>query len=52
MDDRKLINRINADLGAWKMKMNTTAMANFILNIAAQLQKSHDFNSAILRRFN
>ena len=27
-------------------------MANFVLSSAAQLQKSHDFNSAILHRFN
>ena len=30
--------------------MYTTARANFVLNKAAQLQKSHDFNSAILVR--
>jgi hypothetical protein len=32
--------------------MHTTAIANFVLNSAAQLQKSHDFNSAILHRLN
>ena len=32
--------------------MCTTVMANFILNSVVQLQKFHDFNSAILHRFN